>query len=232
MVGVAEGAAKPPNLAGGLKMPDDVPITDLLGRVQAGDRDALTKLTEHFWQLARQTALRDLSKYPVGVREYAGGSIIGIEALRSALRYVGRSDKVVADRNQFYKLLRAVIRNKIVNIARYESRGNFRWVNLGEEEFAGRELEPVEKLVRKETEDRLAKLAQRVTELIRETKDEIELVVGELGVLRFYSARQIREALISAYPDRKPPSISAIHVMLRRIRKRLARELGEEVGDE
>jgi hypothetical protein len=213
-------------------MRDEVPITDLLGKVRSGDRDALTKLTEHFWDQARQIALSDLVKYPVGVREYAGGSIIGIEALRSALSYVGSRDQEVENRNEFNRLLRAFIRNKIADVARHESTGINRQTELGEEEPEGREQEPIEKLIDEETEEQLKTLAKRVTDLIHETKDEIEWMVGDLGVLKFYSASQIRKALASAFPDRKLPSISAIHVMLRRIRKRLARELGEDIGDE
>ncbi len=213
-------------------MDEDLPITELLRRAQTGDQDALTKLTEHFFELARKIALQQLAKYPPAVREDAGRSIIGIEGLRSALSYLGRIEKEIANRNEFFVLLRTVIRNKIADVARHESERIKRRADLGDYDPEDRGATPLEELVQKETDAQLANLANRVTTLIYETEDKIKLMVGVLGVLKFYSATQIQQAVASEYPDEPLLAKSTILEWLRKLRRRLARELDGEFGNE
>jgi hypothetical protein len=216
---------------GDAKMADDLPITDLLRKVQSGDEDAFTTLTEYFCELARQIAQEKLAKYPQQVREDAQ-SIIGLEALRSVLSYIGQIKKEIANQSQFLTLLRAVIRNKIADVARRLSEEISRGVELGKHDPVGRGSTPLEGLIEKETEIRLRSLAVRVTELIYQSDDQIELTIADLGVLQFYSAEQIRAELAVRFPNVGLPSKSAVLIRLRRIRKRLARELGAEFDDE
>jgi hypothetical protein len=210
-------------------MSDDLPLTELLRQVQSGDEDAFMVLLNRFLGMARQMALKELARYPRAVFEQAGGSIVGLEALRSTLSYVGKIEEEIARGNEFFALLRSFIRNKIADIARGESQSIKRRKELRDvDEPRTEEPGPSEELIRKETDERLAELAARALKLIHEIEDPMECIVAELGLIRFYSASEIRAFLLSNFPEHKVPAISTIHVMLRKIRRRLARELGEE----
>lgn len=211
-------------------MADDHPTTDLLKRVQVGDQDALTAVTEHFCELARHIARDKLAKYPPQVREDAQ-SIIGLEALRSVLSYVGHIQKEIANENEFLRILRTVIRNKIADVARRRSEEISRGVDLENYDTEGQDPTPLEELIQKETAVRFRELAARVTELIYQADDEIELVIADLGVLQFYSASQIKKELAMRFPNVRLPATRAIQIRLRHIRDRLARELGSEFED-
>lgn len=213
-------------------MADKVPVSEILERVKGGDSDAETALVEHFWAETRQIALRELNRYPAGVRHFEGASDIANAALKSALSYVGKDASNVDNQSQFYTLLRTVIKRKVIDAARHESRNVSRRVDIGDLDVEGREKTPPEALSARELEDRLARLAEQVATLLEREEDETKRMIGVLGVLRFYSASQIQEALASAFPDRKVPAKATIHVLLRAIRMRLAKELGEDVGDE
>jgi hypothetical protein len=210
-------------------MSDDLPLTELLRHVQSGDEDAFMVLLNRFLGMARQMALKELARYPRAVYEQAGGAIVGMEALRSTLSYVGEIEKDIASRNDFFTLLRTVIRNKIADIARGESQSIKRNKELSDvDEPPAKVPGPAEELIRKETDERLAELAARAVKLIHEIEDPLERTVAELGLIRFYTASEIRDFLLSNSPEHKVPAISTILVMLRRIKRRLARELGEE----
>jgi hypothetical protein len=212
-------------------MADELHTTDLLKRVQIGDQDALTVLTEHFCELARHIARDKLAKYPPQVREDAQ-SIIGLEALRSVLSYVGHIKKEIANENEFLRILRSVIGNKIVDVARRRSEEISRSVELGNYDTEKPSPTPLDELIQKETAIRFRELADRVRKLIYQTDDEIELTIADLGVLQFYSASQIKEELSSRFPNVKLPATRAIQIRLRHIRDKLARELGGEFQDE
>jgi hypothetical protein len=199
-------------------------ISAWLAKAKEGDQDSMTKLVEHFWEIARDMALRELAKYPAGVRQFASASDIANEALKSALSYVGEADSEVANANQFNKLLRTVISFAVIDKARQASREVEHRVGMGDD-VKGRELSPDEEAMFREH-------AERITKSLGSEPDPVKRMVGMLGVLKQLTAREIQLALAIAFPGEPPPAISTIHVWLRDIRDRLAQIFGLGTGDE
>jgi len=212
-------------------MADDLPITDLLRKVQTGDEDAFLLLMEHFSEMVSQIALQKLSKYPRQVSD-VGGPSVGFEGLRSTLSYVGKMDKTLVNRNEFFRLLHATIRNKIIDDARRESQEIKNCCELGETDPEGREGTPLEQAIQKETLSQLRRFAVRVAELICQMDNAKDVLIADLGVRQFVSAARIKERLASQFPGMELPSVRAIQIKLDRIRKKLRSELGPEFGHE
>lgn len=156
-------------------MVDERPITELLKKVESGERGAADVIVQHFWEVARRHAERHLS---ARARRLKGGSDIANAALRSALSYLKKPKAVVRSRDDFEDLVLDIVRKKSKDAGRRSSAGKRdvrREQQLSELDVLPRAGELADELAMAE------ELAERIEQILMREPSEKRQVISRLG---------------------------------------------------
>lgn len=210
-------------------MAKDIPVTEILAQVKAGNPDATAAIANHFWEAARNIALRSLDPR---VGRAVSGSDIANAALRSVLSNVSKPESHIDDRAAFFYLLRKAVKRKAASAGRRETadkRDVRRRVPLPMDRTTGRPRQRPsgeDQLVQQREQSAVARveadeLAEDVGALLKRESDEIKQRVKVLGIMRWLDANEVLSVLAIEFPDKRLPSRSTIHVMIRETREKL-----------
>jgi len=200
-------------------------ITELLKKVQSGERDAADAIVEHFWNMARREAHKNLSK---AIRRFKSGSDIANAALRSALSYLGNPKAVVRNRDDFEDLVLDIVRKHSKDAGRRataKKRSIGRQRGLPDEDVIAGRTELVDDLAMAN------ELGRRIEAILMEEPDDGRLAISRMGIIGHMEPSQIREELSSSAKGRDVPALRTIQIYIQEAKDRVALALREEYGE-